>query len=484
MNRHLRRLSVIVLAMFMSLFVSTTVVQFAQAQNLADDPRNARSQLDAYRVQRGPILVAGSAIAESVPTSGSYRYQRRYPEGPVYAAVTGYDPLFGQPTGLEAALDGYLAGSSSNQFFDRLEQLVTGQTPRGASVNTTLDPTAQHAAYDALGGQRGAVIVLEPATGKILALVSKPSFDPNLLAVHDGDAIQAAFSALQNDPHSPLDNRAIAGNTNPPGSVFKLVVVAAALESGKYTPESEFPNPARYTLPGTTMQIKNTEGGSCGGGATVSIATALRLSCNVPMAELGVELGAAAIRAQAEKFGFNTSFTIPLHSAESRYPRVLDDAQTALTAFGQYDVRATPLQIALVSAAIANGGRLMAPTLVDSINGSNLAPISQFSAREWGRPISAATAATLSQMMINGVNNGAASNAKIEGIAVAGKTGTAENGSGDPYTLWFTGFAPADQPRYAITVLVENGGGLGQSGYGNKVAAPIARKVLEAVLRK
>lgn len=484
MNRELKRISILVLAMFLSLLVSSTIIQLAQASSLAADGRNTRTRYDGYKVQRGPILVGGVPVAESTAVTDNFRWQRVYSAPDIYAPVTGYYPVLGEATGLEGALNEYLAGSSGDQFFEKIQGIVSGQPPKGATVETTVDPIAQQAAWDALGDYQGAVIVTEPSTGKIVAMVSKPSFDTNLLASHDEDAVETQYQALLADPNHPLYNRAIGGNMNPPGSVFKLVVVAAALESGRYTPESEFPNPATLTLPGTSTTIKNTEGGTCGGGATVTLATALRLSCNIPFAELGQELGDRAIREQAQKFGFNSTFAVPTESTASVYPRVLDDAQTMMSAFGQYDVRATPLQMALVSSAIANGGKVMNPTLVEAITTSDLSVLKGFNASMYSQAISPETATTMTQMMVNGVNNGAASNARINGVDVAGKTGTAQNGSSDPYTLWFTGFAPANQPQYAITVLVENGGGMGQTGYGNLIAAPIAKKVLEAVLKK
>lgn len=484
MNRELKRISVLVLAMFLTLLVASTIIQLVQASSLAADSRNTRSRYDSYKVQRGPILVAGTPVAESVAVDDNYRWQRMYSAAALYAPITGYFPVLGEATGLEGALNEYLSGTSSNQFFEKIQAIVTGNSPRGATVETTIDPVAQQAAWDALGDLQGAVIVTEPATGKILAMVSKPSFDTNLLASHDESTVEATYQNLLADPSKPLINRTIGGDMNPPGSVFKLVVVAAALESGKYTPDSEFPNPSSITLPGTDTVIKNTGGGTCGGGATATIATALRLSCNLPFAELGLELGAEAIRMQAEKFGFNSTFEIPTDVEASTYPRVLDDAQTMMSAFGQFDVRATPLQMAMVSAAIANKGRVMNPTLVDAITTGDLAPLQSFTASQYSQAVSEQTAATMTQMMVNGVSSGAASNAAIDGVQVAGKTGTAQNGANDPYTLWFTGFAPADDPKYAITVLVENGGGLGQTGYGNLLAAPIAQKVLEAVLNK
>lgn len=484
MNRELKRVSIVAFLMFLTLLVSTTIIQYVQAEALAADPRNSRTLYESYSIERGPILVGGEPIAYSQPSDDDYKFQRVYANGPLYAPITGFIPVNGEATGLERSLNDYLSGQSSSQFFDSLNRLISGQDPMGASVEVAIDPVAQQAAWDALGDYAGAVIVTEPSTGRIIAMVTKPTYDPNSLAVHNSAEVTATYEGLLADPADPLFNRATGGDMNPPGSVFKLVTTAAALESGKYTPESQLPNPSSFTLPGTDSVVRNTEGGNCGGGETVSIATALRLSCNIPFAELGIELGDAAIREQAEKFGFNHEFFIPTITEPSVYPRALDDAQTALTAFGQYEVRATPMQMAMVSAAIANGGIVMNPNLVDQITAPDFTPLQEFEAEEFGRAISEETANTMVGMMVNGVENGAASNARIDGVSVAGKTGTAENGESDPYTLWFTGFAPADNPQYAITVLVEDGGGLGQEGYGNLIAAPVAKQVLEAVLNK
>jgi peptidoglycan glycosyltransferase len=483
MNRELKRVSVFVMLMFVALLTSTTIIQVFEADNLSADARNTRTLYDSYSVERGPILVAGDPIAQSMPTDDDYKFTRTYSNGALYAPITGFIPINGAPTGLEHSLNGELSGTSNSQFFDTVKSILTGQKPSGAAVEVTIDPVAQQAAWDALGDYTGSVVVTEPATGRILAMVSKPSYDPNTLAVHNNQLVTETYESLISDPGAPLINRAI-DSLNPPGSVFKLVVVAAALESGRFTPESTFPNPASFQLPGSSSVVINSGGGPCGSGDTVTIATALRLSCNVPLAELGLELGDGAIRDMAEKFGFNTEHLIPMTVTPSRYPNVLDDAQTALSAFGQYEVKATPLQMAMVSAAIANGGVAMQPNLVDQILAPNLTPIHTFEPQVFGQVMSAETAATLSQMMVNGVDDGAASNARIDGVDVGGKTGTAENGDDDPFTLWFTGFAPAEDPRFAVTVLVENGGGLGQRGYGNLIAAPIAQQVLEAVLNK
>ena len=250
MNRELKRVSIIALLMFVTLLVSSTIIQYVQASALAADPRNARTLYESYSVERGPILVDGTPIAFSQPSDDDYKFQRVYANGPLYVPITGYIPVNGEATGLERSLNDYLSGQSSSQFFDSLNRLISGQDPMGASVEVAIDPVAQQAAWDALGDYTGAVIVTEPATGRILAMVTKPTFDPNALAVHNNAEVQATYEGLLADPQDPLFNRATGGDMNPPGSVFKLVVTAAALESGRYTPESTFPNPGELTLPG------------------------------------------------------------------------------------------------------------------------------------------------------------------------------------------------------------------------------------------
>ncbi len=482
MNKELKRVSTVVLLMFLTLFLSTSVIQVVAADTLSADGRNSRTLFESYSAERGPILVDGQPIAYSQPVDDVYRFLRTYPNGPLYAPVTGYFTLNQGNTGIEGALNDVLSGTANSQFLDQVNAILTGQNPKGAAVELTIDPVVQQAAWDALGDLQGAVIAINPKTGAIIAMVSKPTFDPNLLAVHDTDAVIATYDQLLADPTGPLFNRTLAGNLNPPGSTFKLVVAAAALESGQFTADSEFPNPGQLALPQSDNVITNSGGDSCGGTATVSIANALRLSCNIPFAELGQALGYRTILDQANKFGFNESISVPLDSTESVYPRVLDEPQTMLSAFGQSSVRASPLQMAMVSSAIANGGALMRPNLIESVIAADLTVIDSFEPSLFRQSISASTAAALTQMMVASVSNGAGTNARIDGVDVAGKTGTAENGEGDPYTLWFTGFAPANDPQVAVAVVIENGGGLGQSGTGNQLAAPIAKRVLEAVL--
>jgi len=484
MNKELRRISIATLAMFLALFVSTSVIQVFAVDDLRADPRNVRTLYASYSAERGPILLNGIPIAESIAVDSPFAFLRGYPEPAVYAPITGYFTLNQGNTGIEGAYNDFLTGTANEQFLDQLSALVTGQRPRGAAVQLTIDPVVQQAAYDAMDGLTGAVVAIEPATGRILAMVSTPSFDPNRLASHDTASVLAAYDELIADPNDPLVNRAISGDLYFPGSTFKLLVAAAAIDSGQFTPDDVFPNLSSLQLPLSTNVVMNSSNGPCGSGETVSIATALRLSCNIPFAELGLALGEDTLAQYAEAFGFGAAFEIPMAATPSTFPTGLDDAQLMLSSFGQYDVRVTPLQMALISAAIANGGNLMQPTLLDRIIAPDLSIVQRSEPTLSGQPITRITAETMTQLLVDGVSNGVASNARIEGVAVAGKTGTAENGGDAPYTLWFTGFAPADNPQVAVAVVVEDGGGRGQSGSGNQIAAPIAKRVLEAVLSR
>ncbi|MBG6108699.1 peptidoglycan glycosyltransferase [Frigoribacterium sp. CG_9.8] len=478
MNRHIKRVTIAVLLMFVALFTSTTIIAVFQADSLNADSRNVRTLNDSYSAERGPILVDGQAVAESKAVADKYKFQRVYSNPQLYSAVTGYFTLNQGNTGVEGALNDYLSGTANDQFLAKANSILRGQTPKGGSVSLTIEPKIQQAAWDALGNNSGAVVAINPRTGAILAMVSKAAYDPNLLASHNSNDVISAYKTLLADPTKPLVNRAIAGDLYYPGSVFKLITTSAAIDSGRYTPQDTFPNPSTFTLTGTSRNINNAEGGNCGGGATVSIADALRLSCNIPMAQLGAALGGEELKKYATAYGYGQKLAIPMTVTPSVY-NIGDAAQVQLSSFGQFEDRVTPLQVAMTSAAIANGGSLMQPTLIKQITAPDLTVIQPFEQKVFSQPITPATSATMTQLMINNVNSGAASNARISGVDVAGKTGTAETGAGSRYTLWFTGFAPANNPEVAIAVVVENG-----TGFGNEVAAPIAKKVIEAVLNK
>lgn len=485
MNRELKRLSVVVLLMFVALFVASSTIQVGFADQLNADSRNTRAVNDSYNVQRGSIIVDGKSIAQSVPSKDHYQWQREYSDGPLYSAVTGYLAVNGSATGIEGAMNQSLSGTSNADFFTRVEDIITGKHPQGNSVELTVDAKAQEAAFEAMGHLQGAVVAIQPKTGRILAMVSTPSFDPNKLAVHENATYQSNYQMLETTSGSPLVNKAI-NDLNPPGSSFKPVVSSAAFSSGHFTSSSMMPNPSALQLPGSSLVIHNDTGTACqgGSGGKVSIENAQIWSCNIPFAELGAKLGSNAIKNQAEAYGFNHEFDVPMPASISKYPGYDDQAQLMQSAFGQQNDTATALQIAMNSATIANDGVVMQPNLVESVITPDLTRQQQFQPTEFGRATSASVAQTITQMMVNGVNRGTGTNARISGVSVAGKTGTAQNGANAPYTLWFTGFAPAANPQVAVAVVVENGGGLGQSGTGNSVAAPIARQVLEAVLSK
>lgn len=477
----LRRVGIVVIAMFLTLFLSTSVIQVVAAEDIAEDNRNVRKLYESFSAERGAILAGGIPVATSVPVDTRFRFLRTYPFGELYAPIVGYYTLNQGNAGIESAMNSLLTGRANSQVLEQLTALVTGSTPKGASVSLTIDPTIQRAAWDALGDREGAVVVMEPATGRILALVSKPSYDPNLLAQHSSTAVLEAYTEFTEDPAQPLANRAIAGDQYFPGSVFKIVMLAAALESGRYTAASEFPNLAELELPLSTSTIKNSGGRLCGAGETVTLETAFRLSCNIPFAELGLELGENAIGSMADSFGFGATVEIPLSVTASRFPRGMDQAQLMLSSFGQFDVRVTPMQMAMVSAAVANDGVLMRPTLVDEVIAPNLRVIQSFEPSVYSRPLQAGTAAEITSLMVSSVSQGVAGNAAILGVNVAGKTGTAETGIGDGRSFWFTGFAPAENPELAIAVVIS---GERTEGTANTVATPIAREIMQAVLER
>jgi peptidoglycan glycosyltransferase len=484
-NTPLRRLATVVLVMFVTLMGAATWVQFAQAPALNSDDRNVRTLYREYGNARGPIVVGGNAIAVSTPIDDPFGFQRSYTAGEVYAPVTGYYSVVYGRTGIEKMMNTELNGTADSLFYARLEDLITGRQPTGASVELTIDPAVQQAAWDALGDQRGAVVALDPTTGAILAMVSKPSFDPNLLAGHDIAAVNEAWTALNAAEGDVMANRAIAGDTYPPGSTFKLVTAAAALEAGM-TPATEVPAPVELDLPQTSAMLRNFGGASCSPTGTTTLADALRISCNTAFGQLGLDLGDDALRDQARAFGFDTPLAVPMDVTRSHFPDegAIDTPQTALAAIGQYDVKVTPLQMAMVSAAIANGGAQMKPYLVQSVRSADLTVVSETEPSRLGTPISSATAAALRDMMVSVVADGTGTAAQIGGVQVAGKSGTAQTTAEAAPHAWFTAFAPAEAPRVAVAVVVEHGGAMGSEATGGRVAAPIARAVIEAVLAR
>jgi peptidoglycan glycosyltransferase len=492
MNQPIRRLSSVVMVLFLALMGATTWWQFIQADSLNKEPRNTRTLLREYNNPRGPLVAGGHVIADSVPvdaaTHNGFGFQRVYSGGDadaaaMYAPVTGFFSVANASTGIENAANPFLSGGADALWFERLQNLITGSQTQGASVELTIVPAIQQAAWDALGNQRGAVVAVDPATGAILAMVSKPSFDPNTLAVLSTSAAGAAYQGLEPlAADSPLLNRAIS-TLYPPGSTFKLIVAAAGLAHG-LTADSRIPAPDTYRLPGTATNLPNFGGQRCSPTGEMTLTDALRISCNTAFAQMAVELGGDTLRTTAAGFGFGNPFQVPMRSATSTFPAAdgLTDDKVAQSGIGQYDVLVTPLQMAMVSAAIANGGVLMQPYLIDQVRNARLDVVQHTTPHMLGQAVSAQVAGSLRNMMIAVVANGSGTAARIAGVAVAGKTGTAQTTATAAPHAWFTAFAPADNPRIAVAVIVEHGGNLSSEATGGRVAAPIARAVIQAAL--
>jgi peptidoglycan glycosyltransferase len=469
--------------LFGLLLLNVNYLQVVKADDLHHDSNNPRLIAEEYSRERGPILVAGQPVASSVETDDRLKYLRQYSQGKLYAPATGFYSLVYGASGIEQEANSILSGTDDSLFVRRVIDLLTGEQPKGGSVALTLDPDAQRAAYQGLRerGARGAVVAVDPTTGAILAMVSTPSYDPNLLASHSTAEVRKNYERLSSQRSQPMLNRALR-QTYPPGSTFKIVTSAAALESGQYSPDSQVNNDAELDLPQSTATLPNYDEAPCNSSGQATLTDALKRSCNVAFGEVGMELGADALLSQAEKFGFNEAFEVPMRSVPSRFPENLDEPQTALAAIGQFDVRATPLQMAMVAAAVANRGVLMQPYLVQEVRAPDLSVLDSTRPKELGTAVSPQTAASLAQMMTAVVDDGTGTNAQIPGVKVAGKTGTAQQGEGRKPHAWFVSFAPSDtEAKVAVAVVLEEGGDAPEVS-GNELAAPIAKAVMQAVL--
>ena len=491
MNRALRRISLVVLAMFLLLLLSVNYVQAFEPSSLAVQRGNARVFSQQYQYQRGSILTSNNkTIAESVHVKGIYAYQRSYPDPFVYAPVTGYDSLY-SATGIEKTEDRFLSGSDPQLTVHNLIDLVTGKPRRGATVQLTINSAAQTTAYEQLKatGLPSGAVAIDPKTGAILALASYPTFNPNKYATFDSAQLKRADNHYLNDPGQPLLNRAI-NQTFPPGSTFKVVTSSTAFSTGNYTPQTRVYAPTNLNLPGTTKDLINFDNSPCNDGSNptgngkVPLLFAFTVSCNTVFGNLGMQLGDNLIRQQAVKFGMNdANLRIPLPVSASSYPPIPgnDPALTAYSAIGQYSDQVTPLQEAMFSAAIANNGTLMTPYMVQKVTAPDLTPLETAQPSPLSQAVSPSVAANVSQMMVNVVKQpyGTAHNtAFLPNIAIAAKTGTAQNGANNTGLddAVFTCFAPVSNPQIAVGVIVK-GGGLGADA-----SAPIAVKIIQAYL--
>lgn len=481
MNGPIRRLAMAVFAAMAVLVGFVTWIQAVRADDLRSDPRNARGAIAQAGKERGVIVAAdGTILAESVPSEDDpRRFERMYPLGPVFAHTVGYtSPIVGE-SGLEGAYVDELRSRRDLTFSD-IVSAILGRDLRPRSMRLTLDSELQQIAYDALGDRSGAIVALDPRTGAVLASVSRPSFDPSVLT---GPDAADAWDRLLEDSANPLADRATR-ELYPPGSTFKTVVAAAALEVGVATPETTFDDVREFPLPGSTATISNFGGGLCGDGNQVDLMRAFVRSCNTVFADLAIQVGAPDIGVMAESMGFNQELDFPWDVAESAFlTGELDDDPAALgqSGLGERDVRATPLQMAMVAAAVANDGVVMQPYVVDDMFDPDGNTVDHREPVELGRAMEETTAATLTDMMERVVTQGTGTGATVPGLRVAGKTGTAQAGEGASYP-WFIGFAPVDAPEIAFAVMFEPIPASDDSDTGGRVAAPVAAQLIQGWL--
>ncbi|HSO55075.1 MAG TPA: penicillin-binding protein 2 [Actinomycetes bacterium] len=484
MNRQIRRVAVIVLVAFMALLAAPLYWQVLAADRLANDSRNTRVLIKEYSIERGPIVLANNfEVARSVRSTrrgDPLEFVREYPQGPRYGMVTGFYSLVFGRTLAEQEFNSFLLGRAPEQFGQNVTDLLTARETPGGTLVLTLDRATQAVAEERLGQRKGAVVALDPRTGAVLAMTTFPRYNPNQLSSHNPEEIRRNWERLVNDEDGPLLNRA-AGALYPPGSTFKVVTAAAALENGT-SMSDQLPSPDVYDVPQTSADIRNFGGSSCGGGGTLNLTEALRISCNTTFAALGVELGSEKLAAEAEKFGFNQPSPYQLPAATSSIPTEQDVPATAQSAIGQRDVRVSPLQMVTVAATIANGGRRMGPFVAQRVVSDKGSVVKRFEGEDFGQVIPEQVAGDLRDMMLQVVENGTGVNAQIPGFEVAGKTGTAQHAQGRNPHAWFIGFTGAGDRQIAVAVVVEEGGNAGSEATGGRTAAPIARDVMRAYM--
>ncbi|MFH9471249.1 peptidoglycan D,D-transpeptidase FtsI family protein [Streptomyces clavifer] len=494
MNRPLRHIAIFCGLLMLALLIRTNWLQFAQSEELSTHEHNRRVKITQFATPRGDIIVGGKAITGSKAVEGTdFKYQRTFKQGPMYAPVTGYASQAQGMSLLEKTYDSILSGQDERFAFRHAKDILTGEPRRGGDVITTIDPKAQEAAYKGLTDldARGAVVALDPATGKVLALVSTPSYDPSVFAGNsfkEGDR----FQALVDKKSKPLANRPLR-ETFPPGSTFKIVTAAAALEHGVVT-DVNAPTDAvsPYPLPLASNKIGSEAGDAVCNKA--SLKTAMQYSCNNVFLDAASKLGVDKMRETAEKFGFNADIYSEefgdMLATKSLYPEELDKPGTALTGMGQGSLTSTPMQMAMVTAALANGGKMMQPYIVEKLQGPDLSTLEEHEPKLKNQAVSEETAKKVQEMMEFTAKEGSAQKALIDGVTVGGKTGTAQRGNDVtkevPYG-WFVSYGKkADGQAVAVAVFIDptamdisrsdiSGGGLG---------APIAKRVMQAVLGK
>ncbi|MEU1752210.1 penicillin-binding protein 2 [Micromonospora matsumotoense] len=495
MNAPLRRVGVVVMVLFGLLFANLNWIQAYKADEYRNSDYNGRVQVAEYERRRGNIEAGGTAVATSKETGGKLKFQRSYPGGAKYAHVLGYKPVNLGDTGIERLENDFLAGTSDALLGNRIKDMFTGDETSGGNVLLSISKRAQDTAYEQLrnnrnGVRKGAAIAIDPRTGAVQALVSMPGFDPNPLADHDTNVAAAAYNKYEQDPEGPLKNRALS-EVLPPGSTFKIVVAAAALENG-VGKDTEIPAGPSWTPPTSGAAIRNAAPSICPE-AQVTLMDAVTESCNTGFAQLGVRLGADTVKEKARQFGFEQDDLSVGQLGEGGLPVAAsrtgdmqnpdggtDPAALAQSSIGQNNVRMTPLQGALIAGSVANKGRQMRPYLVKQLLGPDRTT-SYYNAqpRELRQPVSGQVADDLRDMMVSVVKNGTGRSADIDGYTVGGKTGTAQSAPDRPDHGWFIGFALDKNGNAVSAVCVE----LEQAGSGGSAeAARIGGKIMQAAI--
>lgn len=480
MNGPIRRIAIGVFFCLSLLLVAVTWYQVVRADELRDDPRNPRPALSERGKERGLIVAMdGTVLARSVEDPETRSFVREYPEGEAFAHLVGYSSFLIGNSGLEAAYASDLRSRRDLTISDLVTALL-GRDLRPESLEITADPELQRAAQSILGANKGAILALDPSTGAVLAQVSNPSFDPAVLL---GDDAAEQWDQLLADPGEPTRDRATL-ELYAPGSTFKTVVSAAALDTGTADPGTTFDDPVEFPLPGSDATISNAWGGPCNDGDTATMLQAFVRSCNTIFADLAIQLGAPDIGITAEALGFNQDIEYEWEVPEAIWDTAElanDPAALGQSGIGERDVRATPLHMAMVAAGVANDGVAVRPYAVRRIFDADGNTVEETEVSELGRAMTSETAATLTQMMERVVTEGTGTAAAVPGVRVAGKTGTA-TGSGDFPNPWFIGFAPVENPSIAIAVFIEGSAASGESASGGSTAAPIASELIQVWL--
>ena len=487
MNTPIRRLSVFSMILFGALMLQLTWIQGFQAEAIREDPLNTRQYTERLTEQRGPIVIGDENVAFSTNISEGddpARFQREYAGGTMYTPVVGSFRSYGA-SGIEETENALLDGSADRLAVRNFRDVITGREPEGARVELTIDPAVQEAGFNGFEqlGMNGAAVAIEPSTGAILGSVSYPSYDANdVVSITDITEAGENYVALEGDEDQPLLNRALR-ERYAPGSTFKVVTAAAAIEHLDAGPDSTQEAPDNLSFNSGPSLPNATPGGTCNGGNPDTLAHSIQISCNTSFANWAIEMGGEALSEQATAFGFNPGedeeLNVPLSVIPSLAPVEPDDSILGRAGIGQSNVEATPLQMAMVAAGVANSGEVMHPYMVDSVRDADRSVVTQTSPEVYSQATSASTASMLTDMMVlvTTAPDGSGVNAAIDGMEVAGKTGTAETGSERGTHNWFIGFAPADDPQIAVAVVIEHGG-----GSGGELAAPIARQMMEAVV--